>query len=87
MNLQDLECLAKIANYDITRTKLAYKAYDDRNDPFLLRPDFLMDTIIKQQVEIQKEAVNVSTRKRGPGNKGRDDFGRDEVADLREIGW
>ncbi|MBF0558678.1 MAG: type IV secretion system DNA-binding domain-containing protein [Nitrospirae bacterium] len=87
MNLRDLECMVKIANYDITKTKLAYKAYDDRNEPFLLRPDFLMDTIIKQQVEIRQEIVHVNRKKQGAGNRGRAGIGIDEVADSREIGW
>lgn len=87
MNLRDLECLVKIANYDITRTKLSYKAYDDSNEPFMLRHDFLMETIIKQQVETQKEVVHMNRKRQGAGNRGRAGMGMDDAADSREIGW
>ncbi len=89
MSLRDLECLVKIANYDITKTKLNYKAYQDRNEPFVLRPNFLMENIIKQKVTIQKELnpLQGSKKKAGPGSKGRVYYGKDEVPDKGEIGW
>ena len=89
MNLRDLECLVKIANYDITKTKLKYKAYQDRNEPFVLKPDFLMGNIIKQQVTIQKEGNTLqgTKKKGGPTSKGRVDYGKDEMPDKSEIGW
>ncbi|MBF0559106.1 MAG: hypothetical protein HQL08_10035 [Nitrospirae bacterium] len=70
-------------------TRLVYKSYQDRSEPFVLKPNFLMENIIKQQVPTQKEAnpVQVTKKKGAPGSMGRVDYGKDEVPDKGEIGW
>jgi len=39
MNLKDLECYLKLPNYPVTKIKLDWKGYPNRNDPFIMRED------------------------------------------------
>lgn len=37
INLKDLECLVKLPNYHLSRTRIPYRSYPDINPPFVLR--------------------------------------------------
>lgn len=64
-NLRDLECYVKIPNYDITKTFLSFKKYSDRNEPFLIRPDLVLEKIRSEQEHIITEAEAVKQSKKG----------------------
>lgn len=59
-NLKDLECFLKLPNYDITKIKLQYKHYPERTEPFICRPDLVLDNIIMQQNEVFGKAQEIT---------------------------
>ena len=45
LNLKDLSCYVKLPNYDISKTELTYKHYDDRQEPLMIRDDLMLSAI------------------------------------------
>ena len=42
-NLKDFECFLKVSNYDLTKLKLAFKAYPIETQPISIRDDLKLD--------------------------------------------
>jgi type IV secretory pathway TraG/TraD family ATPase VirD4 len=43
INFRDLECLVKLPNYHLSRTRIPYRPYPDKNPPFILREGLKLD--------------------------------------------
>jgi type IV conjugative transfer system coupling protein TraD len=56
MGLRDLEAYLKIANYPITKIDFKYKGYPDKNEPFIIREDLLLDNVVAEQNAIASRA-------------------------------
>ena len=69
MNLRDLEAYLKIANYEVTKVKFDYKKYPDKNQPFIVRDDLLLENILAEQLAIVAKARAAV----GPGPAQRSD--------------
>jgi len=46
INLKDLECLVKLPNYHVSRTRIPYRSYPDRNLPFVLRQGLKLENAV-----------------------------------------
>jgi type IV conjugative transfer system coupling protein TraD len=56
MNLEDLEAYLKIANYSITKIRFQYERYAESREPFVVRDDLLLDSVVDEQVAIAEKA-------------------------------